>query len=84
MADDTRDDSSDQDVIVHGRGTIDAYINKVNMISLRQTDGHDENIVILDKHDVPLVVERLRELAEMLDAMSQERREDSIRVQQPR
>jgi hypothetical protein len=40
--------------------------------------------VILDKHDVPLVVERLRELAEMLDAMSQERREDSIRVQQAR
>jgi hypothetical protein len=84
MPDDMRDESDDHDVIVHGRGTIEAYINKVNMISLRQTDGHEENIVILDKHDVSLVVERLRELAEMLDAMSQERREELVRNQHPR
>jgi hypothetical protein len=84
MADDADTDESRDDVIVHGRGTIEAYINNVNMISLRQTDAHDEHCVILDRHDVPLVVERLRELAETLEAMSGERREESVRAQQPR
>lgn len=84
MTDDLQDDSSESDVIVQGRGTIEAYINRVNMISLKQTDAHDENIIVIDRYDVPLVVERLRKLADMLDKMNPDRREDSIRVQQPR
>jgi len=57
----------DNEMTLPGRGEIQAYISEGNFICLKQSDMHDESIVMMAKTDVPIIIEWLSQLYEEFD-----------------
>lgn len=67
---------------IQGRGTIEAFINKLGLIALKQDNGHHEedSVVMMTPGDVPQVIQWLQELAAEAKDMEEEAARERART----